>query len=128
MSTKIHAAVDALGNPVRFLLTPGQVHEMTKALPLIAGIKAEFLLADKAFDSDEFRSHLSDCNITAVIPSNRSRATPKAYDKVIYKDRHLVECFFAKVKRFRRIATRFEKTSKNYLAMIYVAAVIVLLA
>jgi transposase len=72
LSTKIHIVVDALGNVLRLLLTAGQVHESTKAEALIDGLSAKNLIGDKAFDSDQFRAFLADCNITAVIPSNPS--------------------------------------------------------
>lgn len=122
MSTKIHIAVDALGNVLRLLFTAGQVHESTKAEALIAGLSAENLIADKAFDSNRFRAHLTDRNTTAVIPSNASRTNPIAYDRHIYKERHLVELFINKIKHFRRIATRYDKTIASYASFVAVAA------
>ena len=91
MSTKIHIVVDALGNVLRLLYTAGQMHESTQAEALIAGLSAENLIGDKAFDSDRFRAHLAARNMTAVIPSNASRARALPYDCHLYKERHLVE-------------------------------------
>ena len=117
--------MDALGNPVRIRLTPGQRHEMTQAEALIEGLAAEYVIADTAFDADAFRAWLEAQGITAVIPSNRSRSRSLAYDKHLYKERHLVECFINKLKQFRRIATRYEKTARNFLAMITIAATMI---
>ena len=121
MSTKIHIAVDALGNVLHMLYTAGQVHESTRAEALIAGLPAQNLLGDKAFDSDRFRAHLAQRNITAVIPSNASRARAIPYDAHLYKERHLVECFINKIKHFRRIATRYDKTIASYASFVAVA-------
>jgi transposase len=121
LSTKIHIAVDALGNVLRLLYTAGQVHESTTAEALIAGLPAQNLLGDKAFDSDRFRAHLAQRNMTAVIPSNASRARAIPYDAHLYKERHLVECFINKIKHFRRVATRYDKTITSYASFVAVA-------
>jgi putative transposase len=120
LSTKIHIAVDALGNVLRLLYTAGQAHESTKAEALIAGLPAQNLLGDKAFDSDRFRANLAQRNIAAVIPSNASRARAIPYDAHLYKERHLVECFINKIKHFRRIATRYDKTIASYASFVAV--------
>lgn len=125
MSTKIHIAVDALGNVLRLLYTAGQVHESAKVEALIAGLSAENVIGDKAFDSDRFRAHLAERSMAAVIPpnANRSRAIP--YDRHLYKERHLVECFINKIKHFRRMATRYDKTTASYASFVAVAAFMV---
>jgi putative transposase len=125
LSTKLHIAVDALGNVLRLLYTAGHVHESTKAEALIAGLPAENLIGDKAFDSDRFRAHLADRNTTAVIPSNASRARAIPYDRHLYKERHLVELFINKIKHFRRIATRYDKTIASYASFVAVAGLMV---
>ncbi len=125
MSTKLHIAVDALGNPLRVRLSPGQAHEMTQARPLIEGLPAAMLIGDKAFDGDAFRAHLAERGIIAVIPANRSRALPIPHDLDFYKERHLVECLINKIKHFRRIATRYDKTARAFLAMIHLACAMV---
>jgi len=122
LSTKIHIVVDALGNVLRLLYTAGQTHESTQAEALIAGLSGENLIGDKAFDSDRFRAHLAARNMTAVIPSNASRARALPYDCHLYKERHLVELFINKIKHFRRVATRYDKTITSYASFVAVAA------
>jgi transposase len=115
LSTKIHALVDALGNPLRFLLSPGQVHDLVGADALLPQIAADVLIADKAFDADDrVIRPLAAAGKAAVIPPRRSRLTPRAFDQDLYKARHLVENFFAKLKQFRAIATRYDKTARNF--------------
>ena len=109
MTSKVHIAVDGLGNPLRFILTSGQVGDVTQAEGLIAGLPGEYLLADTAYDADHFRARLGAAGMAAVIPSNRSRAQAIPLDAELYKERHLVECFINKIKHFRRIATRYKK-------------------
>jgi transposase len=122
LSTKIHIAVDALGNVLRLLYSGGQVHESTKAEALIAGLRGQNILGDKAFDSDRFRAHVAERNMTAVIPSNASRRCAIPYDTHVYKERHLVECFINKIKHFRRVATRYDKTAASFASFVAVAA------
>lgn len=109
---------------MRCLLTGGQRHDITQARALIDGLPAEWVLGDTAFDADHFRNDIKANNAQAVIPSHPSRAKKLPLDKHIYKERHLVECCFNKLKHFRRIATRYEKTARNFLAMITVAAIV----
>ena len=114
-----------MGNPLRFILTPGQWHDITQAEDLVEGLQGEHLLADKAYDSDEFRDHIDEAGMEAVIPPNRSRSQATPYDKEVYKERHLVECFINKIKHFRRIATRYEKTDTAYMAMLFLAGAVI---
>jgi transposase len=116
-------AVRGLGLPVRCLLSAGQRHDITQAKALIDGLPAEWVVADTAFDADHFRADIAAINAHAVIPSNPSRVRKLPLDKHIYRERHLVECCFNKLKHFRRIATRYEKTARNFLAIITVAAI-----
>jgi transposase len=116
-------AVRGLGLPVRCLLTAGQRNDITQAKALMEGLPAEWVLGDTAFDADHFRNDIKAMNAQAVIPSHPSRAKKLPLDKDIYKERHLVECCFNMLKQFRRIATRYEKTARNFLAMINIAAV-----
>ncbi len=113
------ALVDALGNLVRFILLPGQRHDSVGVEPLIKDIEFDALLADKAFDIDWLRLELDKRGAAAVIPpkSNRARRIPCDFER--YKWRHLVENFFCKLKAFRRIATRYEKTDESFSAMIH---------
>ena len=123
MSTKINATVDALGNPTGFVLTPGQAHDLDGADELLPTITADTVLADKGYDADErVIEPLRVAGKEAVIPSKRHRKETRTYDKELYKARHLIENFFCKLKQFRAIATRYDKTAQNFLAAIYLAA------
>jgi transposase len=117
-------AVRGLGCPVRFHLTAGQRGDAPQALSLIEDMPAEVVMADTAYDSDQIRKAIADKRALAVIPNNPSRAQKHPLDKHLYAQRHLVECCFSKLKQFRRVATRFEKTARNYLAVITLAAII----
>ncbi len=115
-----------MGNPTGFFLTAGQAHDLKGADVLIADIEAEALLADKAYDADKrMRAVLKAQGIEPVIPSKSSRTEPIAYDKHLYKARHLIENFFAKLKQYRAIATRYDKTARNFLSAVHLAAVVV---
>ena len=118
-STKIHIGVDALGNPVRFILTPGQIHDIKEAEHLLGKQDVERVLADRSYDADEFRKVLSKRGIEAVIPPRSNRTELYDYDQHTYKERHLVECFINKIKHFRRIFSRFEKLASQYLGFLY---------
>jgi len=119
LTTKIVALVDALGNLVRFVLLPGQRHDSAGVAPLLTDLDFAALLADKAFDSDGIRADLAERGAVAVIPPKANRATTIPCHVEIYKWRHLVENFFGKIKEFRRIATRYDKTDTSFSAMIY---------
>jgi transposase len=123
LGTKIHALVDALGNPVGFFLTGGEAHDLVGADHLLPDMQAERLIADKAFDADErVLEPLAAAGKTAVIPPRANRLVKRDYDRDLYKTRHLIENFFAKLKQFRAIATRYDKTARNFLAAIHLAA------
>lgn len=134
MSTKIHATVDALGNPLSFHLTPGQACDLDGADKLLPDLVADTVLADKAYDADErVIEPLQAQGKTAVIPPKRNRKHPREYDKDLYKARHLYafggakpyENFFAKLKQYRAIATRYDKRAVNFLGAIYLAASVI---
>ena len=108
-STKIHVSVDSLGNPLRFILTGGQQHDITQAEGLIAGYAGEHVLADQGYDAQEFRQHILELGMMPVIPPRSNRKEPADYDRHLYRERHLVECFINKMKHYRRIFSRFEK-------------------
>ena len=124
MSTKIHLAVRGLGCPVRFTLTAGQRGDCPQAYALIEGLPAEVVMADAAYDADPLRQAIANKGAIAVIPSNPSRARKHTLDRHLYAQRHLIECCFSKLKQFRRVATRFEKTARNYLAVVTLAAIV----
>ncbi len=123
MSTKIHTLVDALGNPVGFFLTGGQAHDLVGADHLLPSMQADMLIADKAFDADHrVLAPLAAAGKTAVIPPKANRLLPRDFDRDLYKARHLIENFFAKLKQFRAIATRYDKTARNFLSGVHIAA------
>ena len=126
MSTKIHATVDALGNPTDFFLTGGEAHDLVGADHLLPQMQADALIADKAFDADaRVLEPLAAAGKIAVIPPRTNRSSPRNYDRELYAARHLIENFFAKIKQFRAIATRYEKTARNFLAAVqFIASVV----
>ncbi|WMT72449.1 IS5 family transposase [Bradyrhizobium sp. Ash2021] len=126
LSTKIHAMVDALGNPLAFLLTAGQAHDLEGADALLPQMQADTLLADKAFDADlRVIEPLLAAGKTPVIPPKSNRKLQRAYDKELYKARHLMENLYCKLKQYRAIATRYDKTARNFLAAVHLAAAVI---
>ncbi len=119
------ALVDGLGNLVRFVVQPGQRNDIVGVRPLIEGICFDALLADKAFDANWLREELNNRGATAVIPPRSNRKIQFEYDKEMYKWRHLVENYFAKIEEFRGIAMRSEKTDTHYSSMIYACATVI---
>nr|WP_325169003.1 IS5 family transposase [Melaminivora jejuensis] len=129
LSTKIHATVDALGNPTGFVLTPGQAHDLKGADVLLKDTPAQTILADKAYDAQaRLIGPLLDKGKAVVIPPRATNRQPRAYDRDLYKARHLIENFFARLKQYRAIATRYDKTARNFLGAIHLAASMVWLA
>ena len=116
MTTKIHVVVDALGNPLALSLTGGQVHDVTQAQTLAAQVEPEAMLADKGYDADSFIESLKVRKIRPVIPPKANRKIQRNCDFALYAERNLVERFFNFIKHFRGIATRYEKTARNFLA------------
>jgi len=126
LSTKIDALVDALGNPIGCFLTGGEAHDLAGADHLMPTIAADTLIADKVFDADErVLEPLAAAGETAVIPPRANRSTPRDYDCQLYAARHLIENFFARIKQFRAIATRSEKTARSFLAAVQLVASVV---
>ena len=109
---------------MRFSLTAGQRGDCPQAHGLIEGLEAEIVMADAAYDADPLRQAIADKGAVAVIPNNPSRTIKHPLNKTLYKERHLVECCFSKLKQFRRVATRYEKTARNYLAVVTIAATV----
>jgi transposase len=125
--TKVHAAVNGLGLPVKLVLTPGQAADVTQAKGLIAGVPAGVVIGDKGYDSREVVAAVEGQGAEAVIPSRKNAKQPRVIDADRYKDRSLVERFWAKAKQYRRVATRFDKKAHNFLAFVHLAAIMVLL-
>lgn len=121
-------AVDALGNPLRVILTAGQISDITQAAALIEDQAAAFIVADKGYDSDAFVELINTQGAQAVIPPRSNRINPRAFDRHLYKDRNLVERFFNRIKQFRRIATRYDKLAQSFMSFVHLACAFVWLA
>ncbi|KXF75282.1 transposase [Paramesorhizobium deserti] len=113
---------DALGRPLRFILTGGQAHDIVTAPALLNGMKGTAVIADKAYDSNNLRRIIAEADMLAVIPSKRSRKVPIPHDTILYKTRNRIERCFNKLKHFRRFATRFDRRAVHFLAFIHLAA------
>ena len=127
LNTKIHAFFDGLVIPVAFLLSPGNDNDSTHAIELMSmiDIAGSNLLGDKAYGTKEILAHIREHRATVVIPPKSNAKQPWAVDYYLYKERHLVECFFQKIKWFRRVATRYDKIDKSFLAFVYMAAILI---
>ena len=118
-------SVDALGNPLRYLLTGGQRHDITQAEGLVIGFECEYVIADKSYDAADFLQLIEAIKAIPVIPPRSSRKQQRDYDHHLYRERHLVECFIGKIKHYRRIFSRFEKLASRYLGFLcFVGALI----
>lgn len=146
LTTKIHARTDALGTPTAFLLTPGQIHALAGAEVLLTDLVVGAVIADKAYDADHRvvqpleQAGMEQAGIEVVIPPRSQRKAPRNYDRELYEARHLykarhlienslrrelIENFFCKLKPFRGIATRYDQLSRNFLAAIQFAAILI---
>jgi transposase len=125
LTTKIHALVDALGNPLRVHLTAGQWADSPQALDLLAEMDCQAVVADKAYDTNAIVQELTSQGIQVVIPPKANRVEQRAYDKNLYADRNKVERFFNLLKNNRRIATRYDKTASSFLGFIHLACALI---
>ena len=122
-TSKIHALADHLGRPVAFTLTPGNIADISVAKALLDTVSApKRVLADKAYDADSLRDWLKARRVQAVIPSTATRRTPYPLDRTAYKRRNLIERMFCRLKDWRRIATRYDRTARNFLSALALAA------
>ena len=126
-STKLHVLVNGLGLPVDFKLTPGQTADITQAEALLQDHDFEMVLGDKGFDSKKLIDYIKSRGAEPVIPPRSNLKDQREFDQHLYKERNLVERFINRIKQFRRVATRYEKTARNFLAFVQVAAITVLL-
>ena len=124
-STKIHATVDALGNPLRLLLTGGQRGDATQAIPLLEGFDFSYVLADRAYDTNDILDFIAQNDAEAIIPAKKNRVIQREIDWHTYKERHLVECFMNKIKQYRRIFSRFEKYASRYMSFLSFASALI---
>ena len=127
MTTKVLALTDALGNLVRFKLLPGQRSEIVGVYDLIENLTFDAMIADKAFDADHLRDNLKERGAAAVIPAKTNRLVHIPHDQEAYKWRHLIENYFSKIKEFRGVNTRYDKTDVSYEATWAIAASIIAL-
>jgi transposase len=127
LTTKIHALVDALGNPANLTLTAGQIHDLACAEALIENADPDALIADKAYDADALVGRLTEREITPVIPPKANRKTKRECDFALYRERNLIERFFNNIKHFRAIATRYDKLARNFLAAVQLISAVILL-
>ena len=128
-TTKIPAVVDGLGNPLYIKLTAGQIHDSTQAIKILSqlSIKGSSILADKAYGTKEVREYIRKHEGECVIPPKSNAVDKWECDYHIYKERHLVECFFNKLKQFRRIGTRYDKLASTFISFIYIGCIIILI-
>ncbi|MDY8024971.1 IS5 family transposase [Paenibacillus polymyxa] len=124
LGTKIHAVVNALGNPLRFELTGSEVHHSVHGYEMLQVMKLTMkqVLADRAYDTNAIRVFLEDQQAIPVIPGKNNRRVSPKYDRDVYKERHLVECFFNKVKNYRRLVTRYNKLACTFKAFLILAS------
>ncbi len=123
-SSKIHAKVDSLGRPLEFILTPGQESEINSAIDLVGDDISDYLLADRGYDCDAFREKLNGKGIVPVIPGRKNRIQKIEYDFHIYKERNFIERFFNRIKNFRRIATRYDKTAVMFMGVLTLTGIL----
>jgi transposase len=121
LTTKIHLLADALGRPLRLLLTPGQAADIKSAPLLLEGVRASGVIADKGYDSNALRLSICSAGMKAVIPSNRTRKVIIPHDPVAYRTRNCIERCFNKLKHYRRIATRFDRRDCHFMAFLHFA-------
>jgi transposase len=115
---------DALGLPLKFILTSGEESDYRQAIPLLLGETADYVLADRGYDSQEIVNFIEqNMHAEAVIPPRSNRLISRQYDKIIYKERNKIERLFNRLKQFRKLATRFEKIQKNFEGLIYMACI-----
>ena len=114
---------DGLGLPVRILATPGNRNDITQAANLLDGFAASHVIADKGYDGQSALEAVRGAGAVPVIPRRKTTATPRPFDRHLYKARHLIENLFSKLKQFRRVATRYDKHIQNYLGFVQIAAI-----
>jgi len=121
----MHAVTDALGRPLKFFMTAGQVSDYTEAAALLGSLPAaEWTIVDRCYDADWFREALKDKEIRPCIPGRMSRGKAVCYDKRRYKRRNRIEIMFGRLKDWRRVATRYDRCTKTFLSVVALAATV----
>ncbi len=121
--TKIHASITPMGHPATIKLTGSEANDSPHLPDVITGHETTAVIADKAYDSDENRRVIAHQNAQCVIPSKTNRKVKIEYDHHLYKERYVVECYFGKLKRYRRVATRYDKKAQNFLGFFWLASI-----
>lgn len=116
---------DALGNPLKIILSAGNVHDSKLAEELLFGMEAKAVLADKGYNTKRIEAVIKEMNSEVVIPPFKNAVNPRNYDKHLYKERHVIECFFQKIKESRRVATRYDKLQIMYKNFVLIACCLV---
>ena len=124
-STKIHITVDGLGNPLRLRLTAGQTHESTQAQAMLEGLIGQHIIADRGYAGQALVDWIVEQGAIAVIPPHQRAKQPRDYDRWLYRERHLIECFVNKLKHFRRVFSRFDKLASRYLGFLHFACTLI---
>lgn len=127
MTTKIHAACDALGLPLRFVPSAGHRGEVLFGAELIEGFTPNHVIADRAYDAEHFHDTILEAGATPIIPPRHNRRNPHKCDWTLYKERNAIERLFNKLKHFRRIATRYDKLLCNFMGFVILGAIHILL-
>lgn len=122
LTTKLHAVGDGRGDPIRFGLTGGETADISSAETMLEGLEAMRFIADKGYDSDALTAWIQAKDAECVIPPRKNRKNPRPYDRQAYRSRNLIERLFNKLKQFRRIATRYDKTAVSFLGFVHLAA------
>ena len=127
MTTKIHAVVDGLGNPLRLQISSGNSSDFKHAQTMLEGfeLSGKYVIADKGYDSKDIVRYITERGGRAIIPSISTRKEQRTIDFHMYKERHLVEKLFLKMKNYRRLATRYEKTAESFIAVTQLAAILI---
>lgn len=126
MNSKLHTVCDGLGRPLTFFLSAGQMSDAKGALALLANLPpTQILLGDKGYDADWFRKALAERGTKTCIPARRGRKNPSAHDVKLYRQRHRIENLFARLKDWRRIATRYDRCGELFLSAICIAATVI---
>jgi transposase len=121
----MHLICDSHGNPFDFVLTGGQTHDCTQSVTLLQGRTAVAVIADKGYDDNRTRAAIQEMGAEVVIPSRSCRKVAIDHDTYLYRARHAAENLFAKLKQFRSLATRYDKLTRNYAAMVAIACVVI---
>ena len=120
--------MDALGNPLRVILSAGQIADIDCAAKTIECLTAQAIIADKGYDADHFIAKIEATGAQAIIPPRSNRLTQRSFDRHLYQDRNLIERFFARLNHFRRIATRYDKLASSFLSFVHLACAFIWLA